>query len=64
MLTGLVLVLLGILIYVNPRIIVAMVSGMLIATGIFLMLLHWRLRRTYRSPDQASNRWTRFLIRF
>lgn len=64
MLTGLLLILLGVLIYINPRIMVAMVAGVLIASGIFLMLLHWRWRRTYRSWDRASSRWTRFIIRF
>ncbi len=64
MLAGLLLILLGVMIYINPRIIVAIISGAMIAAGVVMILLHWRLRRMYRSPDQASSRWTRLLFRF
>ena len=64
MVIGLFLIFSGVFIYLYPRVIVAMISGVLVAAGLFLILLHWRLRRMYRSPDQASNRWTRFLFRF
>ena len=36
----------------------------LIGTGLTLMILHWRLRRLYRSWNQADNPWSRFIIRF
>ena len=64
MLSGLLLIVLGLLIYVYPRMIVAMLAGMLIAAGISMMLLRWRLRRMFRTPEQATNGWMRFLIRF
>lgn len=64
MVFGLLLIFSGVFIYLYPRVIVAMVSGVLIAAGVVMILLHWRLRRMYRSPDQTSNRWTRFLFRF
>ena len=62
--SGLMLILVGVLIYVHPRIVVALISGFLVASGIGLMLLHWRLRRTYRAWEQARSPWTRFIIRF
>ncbi len=64
MVIGLFLIFSGVFIYLYPRVIVAMISGVMIAAGVIMILLHWRLRRMYRSPDQASNRWMCFLFRF
>lgn len=64
MLTGLLLILLGIMIYLHPKILVALLSGVLIMTGLTLIALHYRLRRAARTWEQGPNRWMRFLIRF
>ena len=64
MLTGLVLILLGVLIYIQPRIAIALLSGFLIVMGIGLMIFSWRLRRLSKVFGQTTNRWTRFIIRF
>lgn len=64
MLSGLLLIVLGLVIYLQPRIVVAMAAGMLIAAGLSIVLLSWRVRRMVRSAGQAPSGWTRFLIRF
>ena len=64
MFSGLLLVLAGILIYLHPRILVALMSGCLILFGVGLMVMHWKLRKVYKAWDQASNPWARFIIRF
>ena len=64
MFSGLILILLGILIYLHPKIIIAVAAGFLITSGLTMMLVSWRLRRVYRSAGQAGNPWTRFIIRF
>lgn len=65
MLSGLLLIALGVLIYLHPKILVAMLAGAMIATGVGLMLLRWRLRRMFGAAGQAApTGWTRFLIRF
>ncbi len=64
MFSGFLLIVLGLVIYLHPRIVVAMMAGTLIATGISIVLLSWRLRRMVRSAGPAPTGWTRFLIRF
>ncbi len=64
MLSGLFLIALGVLILVEPKILVVFLSGGLIASGFSLVLISWRLRRLYRSGDQAESPWRRFIVRF
>ena len=64
MLSGLLLILMGILIYLRPQIVVALVSGFLIASGLTIMMISWRLRRMVQAGRQTGNAWTRFMIRF
>lgn len=64
MLSGLFLILTGILIYLYPRIVVAVFSGFLIMAGMTLVLISWRLRRIYRAAGRPGNAWTRFIVRF
>ena len=64
MLSGLLLILLGILITLHPKIIVVLVAGFLIASGFTMMLVSWRLRRAFRAGQQSTNAWSRFIVRF
>jgi hypothetical protein len=48
MMPGACLCLLGILIYAVPQILVALVSGALIALGVLLMIVVWRFRQASR----------------
>ncbi|GEM_PF-7071853 len=64
MLSGLLLILIGVLVYLHPRIIVTLVAGFLVFSGVAIVLTSWRLRRIYRAGGQAGNAWTRFMIRF
>lgn len=45
---GVALVALGLLIYAMPQILIALVSGALIAAGALFLLVAWRLRRAAR----------------
>ena len=62
MLSGLLLIVLGLVIYLQPRIVVAMVAGMLIAAGLSIVLLSWRLRRMVRSAGQAPSGSLRMML--
>ncbi len=64
MLSGLMLILIGILIYLHPHIIVTLGAGFLVFSGVMIVLTSLRLRRMYRAGRQADNAWTRFMIRF
>ena len=61
MLTGLVLVLLGILILYFPQILVAMVSAVFILFGAGMMATSWQFRRLRR---QSSSRFINWIIRW
>ena len=43
--SGLFLILLGLLILIEPRILVAFISAFLVASGMTLVFLHWKLRK-------------------
>ena len=64
MLTGLTLILLGILVYLHPKIVVGLFAGILIAGGLVVVGISWRVRRLYREAQPAGNIWTRFIARF
>ena len=61
MLTGLVIVILGILIYLHPHILVAMVSGVMILFGLGMMAASWQFRRLRR---QSHSRFINWIVRF
>ncbi|MBI4313560.1 MAG: hypothetical protein HY594_01965 [Candidatus Omnitrophica bacterium] len=63
MLSGLVLILLGVAIYLHPRIIVAAIAATMIAAGFSMVLIHWRMRRVYKSWEQPARGWQRFIFR-
>jgi len=62
--SGLFLILLGLLILIEPRILVAFISAFLVASGMALVFLHWKLRKVYRASGDAQSRFDRFIIRF
>lgn len=64
MLSGLLLILLGILIYLHPKIVVALVAAFFVASGLIIMLMSWRLRRAFQSGRPSANAWSRFIVRF
>lgn len=62
--TGIFLILLGWVILIEPRIVVVFLAGLLIAAGAGSIALHLRLRKFYRSWNDAESGWRRFIIRF
>ena len=61
MITGLVFVVLGVLIYLHPHILVAMFSGLLILFGVGMMAASWQFRRVRR---QSRSRFINWIVRF
>jgi len=64
MITGIFLILMGILILAEPRILVAMIAGFFIASGVAILLVRWRLKKVYRAWENAQGGFNRFIIRF
>ena len=65
MFAGFFLIFLGILILAEPRILVVALAGTLMAGGVTMVLISWRLRRLYRDANQQFGEgWKRFFIRF
>ncbi len=61
MVTGLVLIMFGILVAVYPQILVGIISAGLIVTGLGILLASWRWRRLRRKSTGSFFRW---MIRF
>ena len=57
MITGLVFVILGFLIYWYPQILVAMVSGVLVLFGLGMMAASWQFRRMQRRSTSPFINW-------
>ncbi len=57
MLTGLLLVVLGVLILYYPKILVAMIAGLFIAFGLGMMAASWQFRRLRRSSASPFVNW-------
>jgi len=57
MMTGLLFVILGVLILINPQILVAMLSAFLILFGLGMMAASWQFRRIKRRSDSAFINW-------
>lgn len=64
MVTGLLLILLGVLVLVEPRIVVRMVGGGLVFFGAAVVAINLWLRRVQRWEQPTSRGWKRFFIRF
>lgn len=64
MLIGLFLILMGVLVLVEPKILVLLLGCSLITGGTVLVLLSWKFRRMMRRGGQMNNRWTQFMVRF
>ncbi len=61
MMTGLVLILMGITILFYPQILVLMISGFLIAVGLGIVAVSWQFRRLRR---QSQSRFVNWIIRW
>ena len=57
MLTGLTLILFGILVALLPQILVAIVSSMLILTGLGICAMSWNRRRLRRTSHSSIVNW-------
>ena len=57
MITGLVFVILGVLIFYYPRILVAMLSAALVLFGLGMMATAWQFRRMRRSSRSRFVNW-------
>jgi hypothetical protein len=62
--TGLLLMVLGILILWYPKVVIGLIAFFFMATGLTLIVLHWRLRKIYKAWHEARSQWVRFVIRF
>ena len=61
MITGLIIVLLGIGILIYPQILVMMISGLFILFGMGMMLTAWQFRRLRRN---STSRFVNWIIRY
>ena len=57
MITGLCLVMFGVLIWWYPQILVAMISGLLILFGLGMMAASWQFRRLGRRSNSQFINW-------
>ena len=64
MVTGLLLILLGVLVVFEPRLVVLMVGTGLIFMGTAVIATNLWLRRVQRWEQPASRGWRRFFIHF
>ena len=61
MILGLGCILAGILIALYPQILIALISGVFIVTGLMILVVRWQFRRAARQFNQP---WGRFFMRF
>lgn len=64
MVTGLLLILLGMLVLLEPRIVVMMAGGGLVFLGAAVVAMNLWLRRVQRWEQPTSRGWKRFFVRF
>jgi uncharacterized membrane protein YqjE len=57
MVTGLIIVFIGLLILIYPQILVAMFSGLLILFGLGMMAASWQFRRIKRRSNSQFINW-------
>ena len=57
MMTGLLLIVFGLLVAVFPQILVAMVSAILVLTGLSICLMSWQWRRVRRVSESPFVNW-------
>jgi len=57
MVMGLLLVVFGLLVVVYPQLLVGLISGILIGTGLVMCLISWRWRRMRRRSESAFVNW-------
>ena len=57
MLTGLFLILMGVLILIYPRILVLMIGLLVIGLGVSVMAVSWQFRRLRRKAQSPFTQW-------
>ena len=64
MVTGMLLILLGVLVVFEPRLVVLLIGAGLIFMGTAVVAINLWLRRVQRWEQPSSRGWRRFFIRF